>query len=134
MILTIRNDLKELSRLAERLSDFGQQAGLPPSVVFEIQLALDEIVTNIISYGYTDEEEHHIHVLLERRNGELVITVDDDARAFNPLDVPTPDLGASLNDRPIGGLGIHLVRRVMDNLDYRREQDRNILVLTKQYP
>ncbi len=134
MILTIRNDLKELSRLAERLSDFGREAGFPPSVIFQVQLALDEIVTNIISYGYTDEDEHHIRVRLDRQNGSLVITVEDNARAFNPLDVPTPDLSASLNDRPIGGLGIHLVRRVMDALTYRREQDRNILVLTKHYP
>jgi len=133
MIWNISNDLQELTKLSEGLSAFGENANLPPSLIFEVTLALEEIVTNIVSYGYDDDRKHLISVRLEHQDNAFVITVEDDAKAFNPLSIPTPDLDASLSDRPIGGLGIHLVRRLMDNVTYQREQGRNILVMTKKY-
>lgn len=92
---------------------------------------MDEVITNVISYAYDDAQDHDIVTRLSIDNGTLVVEVEDEGRAFNPLDVPEVDLERSAGDRPVGGLGIHVVRTVMDTLDYRREHGRNILRMRK---
>jgi anti-sigma regulatory factor (Ser/Thr protein kinase) len=100
-------------------------------VILCVNLALDEIVTNVISYAYGDARQHEILVHLALERGELAVCVVDDGRPFNPVDAPPVDLDADMKDRPIGGLGIQIVRSVMDALDYRREDGRNILTMRK---
>jgi serine/threonine-protein kinase RsbW len=95
------------------------------------ELALEEILANIISYGYADDREHEITVSLDAQPGEVRVDVEDDGRPFNPLESPEPYTGDSLEDRPVGGLGIHLVRALMDGLEYRRQGDRNLLTMKK---
>ena len=131
MIWDIRNDLQELSKLSEGLAAFCKEAHIPPTAVADMTLALEEVVTNIISYGYPDGREHRIRVRLERKDNAIVITTEDDGVAFDPLAVPSPDLDAPLCERKIGGLGIHLVRQLMDTLVYHREHGKNVLVMTK---
>ena len=89
-------------------------------------------MTNIISHAYDDEDEHQIAIRVALDGEGVAVRVEDDGRAFNPLDVPRPDLGLDLAKRPIGGLGVHIVRSVMDALEYRRENDRNILIMRKR--
>ena len=96
-----------------------------------MSLALDEVVTNIIRYAHADGRQHPIVVRLTLEPGVLTAQVEDDGRSFNPLEVSPPDIGASIEDRPIGGLGIHLVRSVMTSVEYRREDGRNVLTMTK---
>ena len=93
---------------------------------------MDELLTNTISYGYDDDEEHRIDLSLRLEGGTLVVEIADDGRAFDPLQAPEPDLGASLEERAVGGLGIYLVRKTMDGVAYRREGGRNVVTLTKQ--
>jgi len=114
---------------------FGKSHNLPATALFDLHLALDEVLTNVVSYGYDDDHEHEIVVRLGmpvRHGAEIIeVEVEDDGRPFNPLDTPPPDVHASVEQRHIGGLGIYLVRRVMDDLEYRRQQDRNVLVMRK---
>jgi len=135
MELHLRNDLAELDRLHTAVEGFGSQHGLPRRVVFELNLALDEWVTNIVEYGYEDADAHTIAVSLQldsRDSGRVVhIEVEDDARAFNPLEVAPPRLDVPIEDRSIGGLGIHFVRRCMDAVAYERVGGRNRLLLQK---
>ena len=88
-------------------------------------------LTNIISYAYDDAAEHQIGIRVALDGDSVCLRVEDDGRAFNPLDVPSPDLGLDFAERPVGGLGVHIVRSLMDTLEYRREDDRNILIMRK---
>lgn len=125
----LRNDLAELQRLNQLVTDFAEHHSLPSELVFRVTLVLEEIITNVISYGYEDEMEHEISVRLSWEDPDMKIEVEDDGRPFNPLEAPPPDIVKPLAERPVGGLGIHLVREMMDKLEYRRENDKNLLVL-----
>ena len=129
--IVVKNQLSELERVSRDVEAFGEHHGLPANAIFSVNLALDEILTNVISYGYVEGGQHDIVLRLSLAAGELVVQVEDDGRAFNPLELRLPDMDKPLEERPIGGLGIHLVRKLMDRLEYRREAGRNVLVMAK---
>ena len=128
----LKNNISEIERLSQIVTEFGERHHLPPKVLFEVNLALEEILANIISYGYEANDEHQIVVTISLKNGELTAEVEDDGRPFNPLEAPEPDISRPLEERPVGGLGIHLVRSLMDGLEYRRQQGKNLLVMKKK--
>ena len=128
---TIANQLAELQRAAGLIEAFALEHGLPTKAAFELHLALDEWLTNVISYGYEDGDPHTIRVCLQREPAGVALEVEDDGRPFDPLSVAPPDLDRPLEERPIGGLGIHLVRKVMDRLAYERRGDKNIFKMWK---
>ena len=130
--LSLVNDLRNIAVAAEDIEAFCARHGLAEQIAFEVNLAVDELVTNTISYGYDDDEEHRIDLVLRLEGGALVIEIADDGRAFDPLQAPAPDIGASLQDRAIGGLGICLVHKTMDSVAYRRQDGRNVVTLTKR--
>jgi phosphoserine phosphatase RsbU/P len=130
--IKLNNKVSELERFNQTLTEFGQHHGLDPKIVHDLNLALEEILTNIISYGYTDNREHEIKVRLSVQPGEVKAEVEDDGQPFDPLAAPEPDTAKSLEERPIGGLGIHLVRKLMDNLEYKRQGERNLLTMKKK--
>lgn len=132
--LTVRlaNRLEEIGRLATIVETFGATHGLSEGVIFALNLSLDEVVTNVISYAFADVQEHAIEVRLSLDAGILRAEVIDDGQPFNPIEVPPPDLDAPIEERRIGGLGVHIVREMMDELEYRREGGRNVLTLTKR--
>jgi len=127
--LSLTNDISEFQRLARAIEDFGSGHRLTKSIVNETTLALEEIFSNIVNYAYDDEKVHRITCQLSVENDQLNLEVTDDGRPFNPLIMPPPDIHAPLENRCIGGLGIHIVRRLMDALEYRRVEDKNILTL-----
>ena len=127
-----KNQLSEIKRLGQIVAAFGARHHLPARVVFEVNLALEEILTNVISYGYEDSSEHQIRLTLALVGGELRAEVEDDGRPFNPIEAPEPEMDSPLEERPVGGLGIHLARKLMDRLAYRRQQDKNLLLMTKK--
>jgi anti-sigma regulatory factor (Ser/Thr protein kinase) len=129
----VKNQLSELERMSRVVEAFGEDNGVPPKAIFQLNLALDEILTNVMSYGYTDTAEHEIVVRLSADGGQVIVEVEDDGREFNPLDAAAPDLDAPAAERSIGGLGIHLARKVIDQLEYRREQGKNLLVMRKSF-
>jgi serine/threonine-protein kinase RsbW len=130
--IRIASRLEDIGRLAAAVEAFGAEHQIPDPVVFAFNLALDEVVTNVISYAFTDVQEHPIDIHLQVTDGIMQAEVIDSGQPFNPMDAPAPDLDAPIEERRIGGLGIHIVREMMDSLEYRREGGRNILVLTKR--
>lgn len=132
LTVTCRNRLEEIRGVIERIDAFGASHGLPPDDLFRLALALDEVVTNVISYGYDDADEHRIEIRVDVDGHAVEVRVEDDGRAYNPLDASKPNLSADIDERPVGGLGVHIVRTVMDELEYRREGERNILIMRKR--
>lgn len=135
MMRRIKNDLSELAIAGRAIDDFVACQGLPARVAHELNLALDEVLTNIISYGYDDDQdERSIQISIALADDAITVEVEDDGRPFNPLEAPVeaPDPLASIEDRRIGGLGIFLVRNMMDQLEYRRRGDKNTLIMKKR--
>jgi len=130
--LTLANRSSELQRLASEVERFAQSQRIPDADVHALSLALDEVITNTISYGYDDQGAHEIRVRLTLAHGRLSAEVEDDGRPFDPLTTPQPDLTSAVEDRPVGGLGIHLVRSLMEQVDYRRESGKNHLIMSKR--
>lgn len=126
-------NLIETGRLNQMVRQFGQWHQVPEEAVFKISLSLDELVTNIVIHGTrSDPRAKEIVLRLTLRNREVLAEIRDDGRAFNPLEAPSPDVSASLLDRHAGGMGIHLARSFMDNIQYSRVGRRNVLILTKR--
>jgi sigma-B regulation protein RsbU (phosphoserine phosphatase) len=130
--IRLTNKLAEIERLSQVLSTFGARHGLARKVIHDLNLALEEILTNAICYAYTDNRDHEISVRLNLQSGEIRAEVEDDGHPFNPLDVPEADITKPLQERPVGGLGIHLVRKLMDGMEYRRVGERNVSTVIKQ--
>ena len=132
MKFTLKNKISELNKLAEELEKFSSENGLSESILFDINLSLDELVTNIVSYGFNDEAEHEITITINKEEKNIKITLEDEGIEFNPLDSEEPELGTAIENREIGGLGIYFVRKKMDKIDYKRVGGKNILNLEKQ--
>ena len=119
----------ELNDIVAAVEGMAERENWPPELAFRVQLAIEEVVLNVMDYGY-DEGVHEFELILTSEADTLTIEVVDDGRPFDPLnDVSEPDLEASVEERKVGGLGIHLVKTMMDQVDYRREQGRNHLTL-----
>lgn len=129
----LKNDLAEIARLSETVDEIGRNYGIPAEILYAVNLALDEILTNVISYGYAEPGEQVIRVRLTIAANELVAEIEDEARPFNPLEAPAPEVNAPLQDKPLGGLGIHLARTMTDAMAYRRENGKNILTFRKKF-
>ncbi|MBV5272927.1 MAG: SpoIIE family protein phosphatase, partial [Lamprocystis purpurea] len=119
--LEIANHQEGLASALKRLDSFLATAASPPTLPYVPRLVLEELVTNIIKYGYPDDDVHGIHVVF-RTGPPATMTIEDDGQPFNPLlDAPAPNLDAVTEERPIGGLGLHMVRTITASLNYRRE-------------
>jgi serine/threonine-protein kinase RsbW len=127
----LKSDLHELKNLCHHCEHFGQSIGLSKKFIFETNLALDELFTNIVSYSFTDQKEHYITISITRQEDMLTLRIEDDGLPFNPLNAIPPDLTCDLEDVQIGGLGIHIINRLMDSVSYRRSDNKNILILKK---
>jgi serine/threonine-protein kinase RsbW len=125
--LSVRNSLTALPSLQESVCDFLQRQALPTEVIYNVRLAVEEIVSNTVKFGYPDALPHEIAVDLTLAPGEVILVIEDDARAFDPQTAPKPDLTLPVEQRPIGGLGLHLVRSLSGRVTYRRQNDKNIL-------
>ena len=130
--VTLRNEIAEVQWLKKRLTEYGQSLQLADELIQDVNLALEEAVSNIIFYGYEDAQAHQIEVAIEVADDTLVLEITDDGKAFNLLDTPEPDLNVPFEEREIGGMGIYLIRTLMDDITYRTKQGKNILVMRKQ--
>ena len=123
-------DLGELSRLAEAVEDFGGANDLPPGAVFKLNLCFDELITNAISYGFEALDQAAISVVLTVSDGEVVAIIRDNGRPFDPFtEAPEADTTLRVEDRPVGGLGVLLVRESMDDFSYERRDGFNVVTL-----
>jgi sigma-B regulation protein RsbU (phosphoserine phosphatase) len=129
--LTIRNDLSEVDRINAAFDEFAEENGIPMEIGLKINIAFDELITNVVSYAYSDEDEHEIQVNLDLFGDRLTVEIVDDGKPFNPLTLDDPDTTLGIDEREIGGLGIHLVKNMMDDIVYTRRSDSNSVTLIK---
>jgi anti-sigma regulatory factor (Ser/Thr protein kinase) len=129
----IENDLSEIAKVDEKLDDFAEQFGVPPAIAATFHIIFDDLLNNVISYGYNDEQRHFIDISLKLTASGLTVSIADDGVPFNPLAETAPDTTLSIEDRPIGGMGIHLVINMVDDISYQRTADKNVLTLTKSF-
>ena len=129
--LNIERSHDELGRITDAVDGLSHRESWSNDLLFRVHLVLEELVLNIIDYGLDDgNEDHELEVVLTSEDDNLTIEITDDGIPFDPLkDAKIPDTDAPLEDRPIGGLGVHLVRTMMDEVSYRREDGKNHLTL-----
>jgi serine/threonine-protein kinase RsbW len=129
--IALTNDLAELARLSSDVAAFGATHDLSAEVMMAIELSLEEVVTNVIDHGH-DGGNGQIDVELAIEGGAVRATVTDGGREYNPLLRPDPDVTAPLEDRRVGGLGVLLVKQLMDEVTYARDNGRNVLTVRKR--
>jgi serine/threonine-protein kinase RsbW len=133
LVLEIDSNFAALGPATERLHEFLGECGAPDPAMFIADLVIEELVTNAIKYGYDDDAVHRIRIGVEFADGRLSVQVRDDGRAFNPLEQAAPDTTLSADERDIGGLGIHLVRQMTDDVCYERSGEENVVTATKTF-
>jgi len=130
--LRLPADLEYHHRLKKFILDYASKEGLDERQCHQIELASDEILTNIISYAYP-EEKGDITVICESdQDGALLVQIIDTGLPFNPLEAGEPDLSLGVQEREMGGLGVFLARKMVDDIQYRRQEGRNIVTLYKK--
>jgi serine/threonine-protein kinase RsbW len=129
--MELKNDLAELIRLRDWFSEWSGPLSIDPKTLFHLNLVCDELITNTILYGYEAEDtaKHHIEVCLTVDGSDIELLITDDGVSFDPLSLPSADITLDLDERAIGGLGIHFVREVMDEITYERIGERNTVRL-----
>lgn len=127
----VANKLSALVPATEELSRWLEERQAAPAGAYLATLALEELVTNCIKYGYDDEADHVIRVRVELTPAGMTMVVEDDGHPFNPLEQAEPDTNLPIEDRPIGGLGLHLLRKLSDRMEYAWKNGRNQVTLHK---
>ena len=130
--IVIRNEIAELATLSDGLERIGAELGVPGKPLMQLQVALDEIASNVIKYGWPDGGNHELRVRIRGQHGRIEVEIVDDGRAFDPRQAPPSELQPAGRRQP-GGLGIHMVKQLVDRLDYKRVGGHNRTVMTKQY-
>ena len=125
--ISFANDMPELTHVLQVVNVFLEPRELQSKLIYAVNLILEEILMNIIKYGYDDEESHEIEVQIEVEQEEVALIVIDDGKEFNPLTIPGLDRSKSAMDRIEEGLGLQFVRHMRNAMEYRREEDKNIL-------
>lgn len=130
--LILINKLSEIEKIDLLLSQISKEWKLSDTDVFELNLIIEEWVSNIIFYAFEDDDEHEIVIKLELKANTITIAIIDDGKKFNLNDLPaTNELSKPIKERKPGGLGIHFVKELSDSVEYRRKNGKNELLLTK---
>lgn len=130
-IIRISNNIDELTVLTQKIEELGKKWELSLPLLMTINLVLEEAVTNIIFYAYDVKAEHEIDISFALKNRQLEITILDDGKPFDPTLKAQPDISLSAEERKIGGLGIFLIQKMMDEVSYQRINNKNLLTLKK---
>jgi serine/threonine-protein kinase RsbW len=133
-VLRIANRIAELKKVVTFVEQFGASHGLPATVINDLNLCLDEILNNAISYGYDDDAQRLISISLSTDGGAVVAEVEDDAKPFDPRRTTSVRPSGDLRNRSAGGLGLHFVNSLMDDVDYSWTGGYNRLTLKKRLP
>lgn len=125
--LTVANNIPAMERAMDDADAFMEQHVVSPRLAYGVRLAMEELISNVIKYAYADDGLHAVAVRLDL-GSPARLTIEDEGRPFNPIEeAPAPVLDGPVEDRPIGGLGLHMLRQMGMALDYRRENNRNML-------
>ena len=129
--LSLVNDLREIGAAAEKIDAYCEAQGISAQIAYAVNLSIDEVLTNTISYGYDDDAKHRIDLTFRVDGETLVVVIVDDGRPFDSSTEREPDVDATLEERALGGLGLFLVQQMMDEMTYERSDDRNVITLRK---
>ena len=130
--LVIKNEISEIGKLATFIEELGEELVLTPDLIFNLNLALEEAVTNVILYAYPKEEQKDIFISANMSDNILIFVLTDSGKEFDPTKVPDADITLSAEEREIGGLGVFLIRQIMDTVEYQRIDEKNVLSMSKQ--
>jgi len=131
IVIKIKNDISELEKVNQVFEQFAENHQLLLKITNPVSLALDEILNNIISYGYSDNENHEIKIEIQLSETLLKIQIEDDGLQFDPFKVEEADTKSEIEEREVGGLGMHLVKNMLDDLSYEYKNKKNCLILEK---
>ncbi len=129
--MTIGADPGDVARVGAGFAEFADAHAVPASIRRSMNVALDELLSNTIAYGFAGREGGEVIIEVELHADRLSVTLTDDGKPFNPFGLAAPDTASPMEERRPGGLGIHLVRRMMDEVSYHRRADRNVVTLAK---
>lgn len=129
--MTVKNRIEDLLRVNSIFESFATQHDIGGRLRYHLLVSIEEILTNIIKYGFDEQGVHPIHITFRVVVDNVEMEFEDRGREFNPLEVEDPDLVSAIENRQLGGLGIHLVKKMVDAAEYRRVGDKNILLLRK---
>lgn len=130
--IILANDISEISRLADFVEEIGNDFSLTPDIVFNLNLVLEEAIVNVINYAYPKEEHQSIYLSARLHEGSIILVLTDTGKEFDPTMAPEADVTLSAEDRQIGGLGIFLIRQIMNEVRYERIEGKNVLTLEKK--
>ena len=130
--LILHNDIQQIPQLADFIETIASEANLDQGLAMSLNLALEEAVTNVIEYAYPEGSDGLVDIEAVIREGQLDFIISDSGKPFDPTAKPEVDITAGVEERPIGGLGIHLVRHIMDSVSYKREDGKNYLTMIKK--
>ena len=130
--IILANDISEITRLNEFSDEIGNDFSLSPDIVFNLNLVLEEAVVNVINYAYPKEDHQYIYLSATMKDGSIVLVLTDTGKEFDPTAAPEADITLSADERQIGGLGIFLIRQIMNEVKYERIEGKNILTLEKK--
>lgn len=130
--ITVGNDLAELDRMSGFLAEFCEKQGLTGNLVLDVNLVAEEVVMNVILHGGQELGKENIRVSISADDTAVALTVEDSGIPFNPLEVPPFDVETPIEERGVGGLGVHLIRNLMDQVEYSNVDGRNRLFMKKQ--
>ena len=130
-LLSIHNRIEDIEIVIVKFEEFANLAKVEQSFILKMSIVLDELITNVIRYAFEDDHTHMIYLEFIVTNKTFYTAIEDDGIPFNPFTQESPDTSLSLEDREIGGLGIHIVKSLMDSYEYIRIDNRNVLKLVK---
>ena len=130
-LLSIKNRLEDIQIVRDNFEEFAQLATLEQSFVLKMSIVLDELIANVVRYAFQDDHDHLIYLEFVVTHSSFYLTIEDDGVPFDPFNQNPPDTGKSLEERDIGGLGIHIVKSLMDNYSYERLENNNVVMLEK---
>jgi serine/threonine-protein kinase RsbW len=130
--IIINNDIQELEKLHLFVDEICEEQHLDADLQMNLNLALEEAVSNVVLYAYPEKSGEKIIISAQRVKDTLVFTISDKGTAFDPTEAPEADVTLSAEDRPIGGLGIFIVKNIMNEVTYQRINDTNVLTLSKK--
>lgn len=119
--MTLGNDIGAVSAVLDALESFGEENGIAPQNIMRLNLVLDELITNTVSYGFPSGAPGTIHLSVELIDGRVNVELTDNGRAFNPVEAAAPERSGGIEEREIGGLGLKLIKSYAKRLDYRRD-------------
>ena len=130
--LVLINKVSEIEKLVLFVEELGEELNLPADLIFNLNLVLEEAVSNVILYAYPQDQTQEIYLSVKKEGNMLLFNLTDTGKEFDPTLMPEADVTLSAEERQIGGLGIYLIRQIMNTVEYHRIEGKNVLILSKQ--